>query len=270
MTAQADRLANEILDTARNRLLVRLRYMSTALGFFERETYGGTMGTDGRRLFYCPVFILKTYQDAPENMVRLYLHTVLHCVFLHPFTGTSIDRRHWDLACDIAVENSIERMRLSGFGGKNGARRQRALSWLRSEIPYMTAEKIYAWLGGEERSEDALSVWESVFSFDDHTLWYAQSADAPGRKILQDFWCRTAGKIQLDLESFSRQQGTQAGDLIQNLYAVTREKHDYADFLRKFATLGEAMTVNDDEFDYIYYTYGLTHYHNMPLIEPLE
>ena len=270
MTAQADRLANEILDTARNQLLVRLRYMSTALGFFERETYGGTMGTDGRRLFYQSVFILKTYQDAPENMVRLYLHTVLHCVFLHPFTGTSIDRRRWDLACDIAVENSIEGMRLSGVGGKNGARRQRALSWLRGEIPYMTAEKIYAWLGGEERSEDALSVWESVFSFDDHTLWYAQTADAPERKTLQDFWRRTAGNIQLDLESFSRQQGTQAGDLIQNLYAVTREKHDYADFLHKFSVLGEAMKVNDDEFDYIYYTYGLTHYHDMPLIEPLE
>ena len=30
------------------------------------------------------------------------------------------------------------------------------------------------------------------------------------------------------------------------------------------------MTVNDDEFDYIYYTYGLEHYGNMPLIEPLE
>ena len=28
--------------------------------------------------------------------------------------------------------------------------------------------------------------------------------------------------------------------------------------------------VNDDEFDYIYYTYGLNHYGNLPLIEPLE
>lgn len=28
--------------------------------------------------------------------------------------------------------------------------------------------------------------------------------------------------------------------------------------------------MNEDEFDYIYYTYGLEHYDNMPLIEPLE
>lgn len=30
------------------------------------------------------------------------------------------------------------------------------------------------------------------------------------------------------------------------------------------------MRVNDDEFDYIFYTYGLKLYERMPLIEPLE
>jgi predicted metal-dependent peptidase len=33
---------------------------------------------------------------------------------------------------------------------------------------------------------------------------------------------------------------------------------------------GEDMAVNDDEFDYIYYTYGLNVYGNVPLVEPLE
>ena len=30
------------------------------------------------------------------------------------------------------------------------------------------------------------------------------------------------------------------------------------------------MCLNDEEFDYIYYTYGLKLYHNIPFIEPLE
>ena len=47
-------------------------------------------------------------------------------------------------------------------------------------------------------------------------------------------------------------------------------KQDYSDFLRRFMTMGETIQVNDDEFDYIYYTYGLSHYGNMPLVEPLE
>ena len=34
--------------------------------------------------------------------------------------------------------------------------------------------------------------------------------------------------------------------------------------------IGEKMMINDDEFDYIFYTYGLKLYGNLPLIEPLE
>ena len=33
---------------------------------------------------------------------------------------------------------------------------------------------------------------------------------------------------------------------------------------------GETLCVNDEEFDYIFYTYGLKLYGNMPLVEPLE
>ena len=34
--------------------------------------------------------------------------------------------------------------------------------------------------------------------------------------------------------------------------------------------MGEAMKLNNDEFDYIFYTYGMKLYEKMPLIEPLE
>ena len=60
------------------------------------------------------------------------------------------------------------------------------------------------------------------------------------------------------------------GGFIQNLREVNRERYDYTAFLKKFAVMGEAMRVNDDEFDYIYYTYGLKLYKKLPLIEPLE
>ena len=49
-----------------------------------------------------------------------------------------------------------------------------------------------------------------------------------------------------------------------------RERYDYKAFLRKFAVMKEEMQVDPDSFDYIYYTYGMNHYGNMPLIEPLE
>lgn len=87
---------------------------------------------------------------------------------------------------------------------------------------------------------------------------------------LSETWQEISEKIQTDLETFSKQQGDKAGGLMQNLNAVNREKYDYTAFLKKFAVLGEAMKINDDEFDYIFYTYGLKMYEKMPLIEPLE
>jgi hypothetical protein len=86
----------------------------------------------------------------------------------------------------------------------------------------------------------------------------------------REFWEQISNQIQMDLETFSKEQGYKAGNMMQNLRSVNREKYDYTSFLKKFAVLGEAMKVNEDEFDYIYYTYGLEHYDNMPLIEPLE
>jgi predicted metal-dependent peptidase len=83
-------------------------------------------------------------------------------------------------------------------------------------------------------------------------------------------WQAISERMQVDLETFGKQRGINPGAMTQNLMAVNREKYDYSAFLKKFAVMGEAMKINDDEFDYIFYTYGLQLYEKMPLIEPLE
>lgn len=50
----------------------------------------------------------------------------------------------------------------------------------------------------------------------------------------------------------------------------TGERYDYRRFLQRFSVLREEMQVDPDSFDYIFYTYGLSLYGNMPLVEPLE
>ena len=88
---------------------------------------------------------------------------------------------------------------------------------------------------------------------------------------LQGEWQAISQRIQVDLETASQLSwGDRAANLLQNVQEVNREKYDYSDFLRKFSVLGEDMQINDDEFDYIFYTYGLQLYENIPLIEPLE
>jgi len=86
----------------------------------------------------------------------------------------------------------------------------------------------------------------------------------------EEDWKNISERMQIEIESFAKQRGDRAGGLLQNLKEVNRERYDYSSFLRKFAVLGEVMKINDEEFDYVFYTYGLQLYKNMPLIEPLE
>lgn len=87
---------------------------------------------------------------------------------------------------------------------------------------------------------------------------------------LAEQWDDISRQMQVDLETHLARRGTGAGSLIAALRSVHRDVGDYHDFLKRFASLHETLRVNDDEFDYIYYTFGLDTYGNMPLIEPLE
>ena len=311
MNAEVDKLANEILSLSRNKLLVNLRFMDVALSYHKRVAYEGTLATDGKTLFYDPGFILRTYKDSQEEMVRTYLHMILHCVFQHPFIGISVDERLWSLACDMAVECAISDLGLNGVFSPREAKQKQIVSELKKDLKILTAEKIYSVLKRADYPDWALRQWETAFQSDDHIPWYiwevqitlhtvkAVSESNSGDKALggtdsvstesgltveeqntdsvasvnsqeKEFWEQVSNQIQMDLEVFSKSQGDKAGNMLQNLRSVNREKYDYTSFLKKFAVLGEAMKVNEDEFDYIYYTYGLEHYDNMPLIEPLE
>jgi hypothetical protein len=75
--------------------------------------------------------------------------------------------------------------------------------------------------------------------------------------------------VKTDLRTFSR-SGNGNEELDAGLKEATKERYDYSELLRRFMSSGEDIHVNDDEFDYIYYTYGIEKYGNMPLIEPLE
>lgn len=105
---------------------------------------------------------------------------------------------------------------------------------------------------------------------DAHEAIGGRFADTIGLDRAREDWEKAAYQMGVELESFARMWGTEGAGLVATLKAVTREKQDYSEFLRKFATRNEEIKVNDDEFDYIYYCYGLALYENVPLIEPLE
>ncbi|MCD8074502.1 MAG: VWA-like domain-containing protein [Lachnospiraceae bacterium] len=87
---------------------------------------------------------------------------------------------------------------------------------------------------------------------------------------LSEDWNEIAENVMLRAQSFEKSRGDLPGCMVQTLQRLTRETYDYADFLKKFAVLEECMKLNPDEFDYLYYLYGLNQLGRIVLIEPLE
>ncbi len=283
-SGQNDRLvtlAGEILDVARSRLLVNLRYMDVALSFHGRAVYDGFLASDGRTAYYDPACVLRQYRDSKEDLTRAYLHMVLHCVFHHQFVSGAVDSKLWDLACDIAAESTACELSLVCTRTSRDDRQQAIIRRIRKETGFITAEKIYSGLRKGIASPAEIDDWSELFARDDHSVWYEEPADSAGADSplqmmrvddpgLEAAWKDIAEQIEMDIEMFARVRGKYASSLVQNLRAVTRQHYDYSDFLRKFVVTRENLRVSEDEFDYIYYTYGLRQYGSMPLIEPLE
>lgn len=221
--------------------------------------------SDGRYCLYDSVYVLKCYQNTPALVTRTYLHMLLHCVFSHHFQYDKLETRTWDLAADLAVENVILELGLAGAALETDVAAARRLSALKDQAGALTAEKLY-----RHFQRNPLSLQEErelrMLSFrDSHHLWKQEKR--PEGDMNQ--WRKLGRQVKADLQSFARgRAGTKS--LQQNLEEAVREKYDYGEILRRFAVTGEELAVSEDEFDYIYYTYGLEHYGNLPLIEPLE
>ena len=94
--------------------------------------------------------------------------------------------------------------------------------------------------------------------------------DSEGDEDEKREWEELAKEIEMNLETFSKEWGEEAGNLASLLQVANRRTYDYSDFLRKFMTITEQIKLNPEEFDYTYYTFGMDMYGNMPFIEPLE
>lgn len=268
----AKELAENIMTLARNTLMVHLRFMDRAISHLTLTCDGEIpFATDGRALYYEPWTVLQRYQAEPNAVNRDMMHALLHCVFRHWFVGQDIDRARWDAACDAAVECAISDLHSPVLQSQREVNQLMTLEMLRREVGTMTAERIYRWLGEQDYDEDDLYRLRRELKADEHGLWYGGLEPEAERQQdvddLEQMWQDVSRRMQTELETM-RQEA--AGVLVQNLRSLNRAKHDYTAFLRRFGVRGEVVRLSDEEFDNNYYTYGLSLYGNVPLIEPLE
>ena len=423
-----ERLALRVIDLAKALVLADNHFLSAAVGRLPVVCgdLSLPMATDGSDLIIDPKKVCATFlreRTAPKHDL---LHAVMHCLFLHPYVGSTIDGRLWDLASDIVAERAVEELcgpRPGGRGRDIHAALQNVESHLDGRV---SAERLYQELK-RGRWQELIPAWSALFASDSHQPWYigaeaaatehkdgdadqeaktesrddtpnspadtseedgpeqegederaadetasdeyssvsegkdfrpdddatsnAEDDEAPDyipvisrdRTIEEDLdgepntgnhdtdldsrdvldgwsehadgegrvgesgpeegtgaghdskliasrtstygltdvasgqrdeemaaWRRVSKTLAADLTTFGHGRDKELQGLADELEEAAHPRVDYADFLRQFAIPGEVLKVSDDEFDYVYYSYGLRLYGNLPLIEPLE
>ncbi|WP_304509043.1 vWA domain-containing protein [Anaerotignum sp.] len=288
-------IGNAILNSSRNELYLSLRFLDLALSGLNYQMNLSSLyvGTDGEKVLFNPRYLVERYQSDPVLVNRLYLHMLLHCIFRHPFHTGERDQALWGLACDIAVESIIDTLPVKATHLVVSDLRNEMYDELKKDLKVLSAEGVYRKLSQRKFTDKEFGKLQLAFWVDDHVFWEQKKEDKQNQdndnqndnpsdqndqseqsqekqKQLEEKWQQIGEKTETNLETFSKDMGENAGDLLQVLKIENREKYDYRRFLEKFVTLKEDLRVDDDSYDYIFYTYGLSLYGNLPLIESLE
>lgn len=247
-------LCTEILARSRNELYLNMRFLDLSLSSLGFEADWGLSGygiaTDGFLIYYQPEYLTGLFRKGRILVNRVYLHMVLHCLFGHldnrmlSKAGQEGRETLWNLSCDVAMESIIDNLyQKCVYVHPSPVRREFYLRLKNRGLTVLTA--------------------------DNHSLWKREQPPKAAASR-QNRWKDNREKLQTAIETGSKDASEDNQSLLEQVQAENRERYDYKQFLRRFSVLKEEMQVDADSFDYGFYTYGLSLYGNMPLLEPLE
>ena len=234
MDRRQEELGIHILENIRNELYYYFPYLDGAFACISGKgsEQTGTIGTDGAFFLFSPEYLLELYVKRPEAVRRGYLHMLLHCLYLHLFREDQEDRRLWNLACDIAVEQIISREKIPILetGGDAKKIREKVFHILGDRSD--SAEKICRKLK-EQAFPFHLEELEEAFHFDDHTLW--DTCTGEKGKRTKEKWNKLLSYTAANRQDHRKRRGSQKGDQKEETGTVRSGRYDYKKFLRQFS-----------------------------------
>ena len=307
---KTEALAEEILLKAKTELTGNIHSLIRAINALHFvPTNEEDVFTDAKSFYYNPQFILLRFKENTTSVNRVLLHSILHCMLLHPFNIDFKDTALWNLSSDICVENIINNWNLNSTKSHKETAQSAIINDILNSVKNLSAENIYYYLKGLELSQETIKYYSELFCDDVHKIWYKNKnfaffefdddeetvearsiykkadnrkglSNESNDKIMYDaingsaeeekeLWRKITPTVESDIEAL-KNQGLMSGVETAVLKGISRDKYDYSKFLKKLISIDETIEINDDEFDYIFYTYGLNTYKNMPIIEPLE
>ncbi len=234
-------LGKRIFQNCRTELYLDFPYLDGAFAGLEYEADNSiaTVGTDGEKIYFNPVFLLNQYVRDSAAVRRGYLHMLLHCLYLHIFMMPDKERDEWNRECDSFVETLIDQC-----------------------IQESGSHSL------KKRNPDGAEMADN--SFDDHMVWQRTTAQASGGRRTKEKWERILAYTSQNKTGTQSRAGSQTMNRQEELDEIYRSKYDYRKFLKQFSRLREEVELDTESFDYIFYRFGMEHYGNIPLIEPLE
>lgn len=264
-----EKMSQKLLQYIRNQLYMELRFLDVALSvlIWQKDDNIQTFATNGKYLCYSTEQLMSLFEKNTKFLERAYLHSLFHCMFSHLWIRKNRNPAIWNIACDIAVEYNIDNLTCDSLKRPLSLLREQTYTEIINQYKVLSAASAYRYLW--QLPDEKLQVLQQEFYTDNHKYWPREEKITPSQTGLQNQWNKIAKQSSMNME----QRGTTQGELSSNLeqeWQIKRGKYSYKEFLRKFAMLKEELHCNPDEFDLGYYTYGLSQYKNMPLIEPCE
>lgn len=258
----------QIMEHVKSELFLDFPFMALPLNGLQMQMSDSlkSAGCDGKTFYFSNEFVIRIFKKNPVYLNRIYLHSILHCVFSHLWISSSRNMNLWHIACDICVEYTLDHLEKKSV--------KRILSYIRKKT-YQILEKdynlsasgIYLYLLNLDSKQ--LLELKNEFICDDHRYWpkSKEESQSIGNQNLKNSWKQKA--IQSSLQNKNKMDGKEEGSYSWQI-KMAESKRSYREFLKKFMVLKEEVKINEDEYDLSYYTYGLRLYKNLPLIEPIE
>lgn len=245
-----------MMQKARLEICRKRRFLANALNRLEpvlSEEYVPS-AVDGRHFFCHP--------EHADDAAQLLFHGLCHCLLGHLFLKDAST-----LVCDLAAALLTDEIAPEFFPQRENLLfievRRRCmgrldpayLGRLLEEDPFLR----------EKRGEIAALV-----TLDDHSLWknVRERALLGGDGGSEKFW--QTERMRLPMGFGGCQRGREPGVHREKAVLGDGTRHEYAQHLRRYAVEREYARDDPDSFQYAWYAYGMEHYGNMPLIEPLE
>ena len=291
-TTEQELTGKKILQNCRNQLYLDFPYLDGAFASLEYKADSSidTIGTDGELIYFNPVFLMKKYLEDPAAVRRGYLHMLLHCLYLHIFMEPDRDSGEWDRECDCFVEQLIDKA--VGEGKLSLKKRKSDDTQVNTNAfdDHIFWQRTAGQASGGRRTKEK---WEHILAYtsqnktgmqsragtqtndqqeelDETAKELGDNVTASGGRRTKEKWERILAYTSQNKTGTQSRAGTQTTSRQEELDEIYRSRYDYRKFLKQFCRLREEVELDTESFDYIFYSFGMEHYGNIPLIEPLE